>query len=422
MTAASLDSHSTGIVGTRWRQLLWGIVCILAIANLQYGWTLFIKPIDQKYHWGPAAIQVAFWIFVTTETWVSALGVGRLLDRLGPKLSCISGPLVAAAWVICSFADSLLLFYFAAWLSGLGVGLVFAAAFGNAVKWFPDRRGLAAGLTAAGFNGAVAWFLEKVIQSHGYEAAFLWFGIVQGGVILAIALLLRAPRPNEIAALPSPQAVQAPRDYTFREVVTSQPFLLMFAMFAMVGAGGLMVGAQLGPVVADLGIANESASIFGLTLPVLSFSLLLTGVSNAASRPIFGWFYDRIGRAWAMFIAFFLQGVALVGQIMFASTPWLFVSFAGLVFFAWGQIFALFPAACTDIFGSKYATRNYGGLYTAKSVAAAMIPLSNVLTNATGSWTCAFVIAAGLSFVAAFLVLALEPARRRLLARSSVTP
>jgi OFA family oxalate/formate antiporter-like MFS transporter len=196
----------------------------------------------------------------------------------------------------------------------------------------------------------------------------------------------------------------------------------MFAMFAMVGAGGLMVGAQLGPVVADLGIANESASIFGLTLPVLSFSLLLTGVSNAASRPIFGWFYDRIGRAWAMFIAFFLQGVALVGQIMFASTPWLFVSFAGLVFFAWGQIFALFPAACTDIFGSKYATRNYGGLYTAKSVAAAMIPLSNVLTNATGSWTCAFVIAAGLSFVAAFLVLALEPARRRLLARSSVTP
>jgi OFA family oxalate/formate antiporter-like MFS transporter len=359
---------------------------------------------------------------VTTETWVSALGVGRLLDRLGPKLSCISGPLVAAAWVICSFADSLLLFYFAAWLSGLGVGLVFAAAFGNAVKWFPDRRGLAAGLTAAGFNGAVAWFLEKVIQSHGYEAAFLWFGIVQGGVILAIALLLRAPRPNEIAALPSPQAVQAPRDYTFREVVTSQPFLLMFAMFAMVGAGGLMVGAQLGPVVADLGIANESASIFGLTLPVLSFSLLLTGVSNAASRPIFGWFYDRIGRAWAMFIAFFLQGVALVGQIMFASTPWLFVSFAGLVFFAWGQIFALFPAACTDIFGSKYATRNYGGLYTAKSVAAAMIPLSNVLTNATGSWTCAFVIAAGLSFVAAFLVLALEPARRRLLARSSVTP
>jgi MFS transporter, OFA family, oxalate/formate antiporter len=418
MTAASLDSHLTSVVGTRWRQLIWGIICILAIANLQYGWTLFIKPIDEKYHWGPAAIQVAFWIFVTTETWVSALGVGRLLDRLGPKLSCVSGPLVAAAWAICSYADSLLLFYFAAWLSGLGVGLVFAAAFGNAVKWFPDRRGLAAGLTAAGFNGAVAWLLDKVIQSHGYEAAFLWFGLVQGGVILLIASLLRAPRPSEIAALASPQAPQAPRDFTLREVVTSLPFLLMFAMFAMVGAGGLMVGAQLGPVVADLGIANEPATILGLTLPVLSFSLLVTGISNAASRPIFGWFYDRIGRAWAMFVAFFLQGVVLLGQITFASTPWLFVVFAGLVLFAWGQIFALFPAACTDIFGSKNAIRNYGCLYTAKSLAAAIIPLSNVLTTTTGGWTSAFVIAAGLSFVAAFLVPALEPAHRRLIAKS----
>jgi OFA family oxalate/formate antiporter-like MFS transporter len=300
------------------------------------------------------------------------------------------------------------------------VGLVFAASFGNAVKWFPDRRGLAAGLTAAGFNGAVAWPLERVIQSYGYEAAFLWFGILQGAVILVVASLLRAPRSSEVTALPASQAVQTPRDFTLREVVTSLPFLLMFAMFAMVGAGGLMVGAQLGPVVADFGLANQPASILGLTLPVLSFSLLVTGVSNAASRPIFGWFYDRIGRAWAMFVAFFLQGVALLGQITFASTPLLFVVFAGLVLFAWGQIFALFPAACTDIFGSKNATRNYGCLYTAKSVAAAMIPLSNVLTSATGGWTCAFVVAAGLSFVAAFLVLALEPAHRRLIAKDSV--
>src|ERR1700674_4893234 len=133
---------------TRWVQLVVGIICMSMIANLQYGWTLFVPPIDEKYHWGRAAIQVAFTIFVLTETWLVPVE-GYLVDRIGPRVMiCGSGILVAIAWVINSLADSLFLLYVGAAIGGIGAGIIYGASVGNALKWFPDRRGLAAGLTA----------------------------------------------------------------------------------------------------------------------------------------------------------------------------------------------------------------------------------------------------------------------------------
>ena len=131
---------------TRWVQLALGIICTVMLANLQYGWTLFINPMDQKYHWGRAAIQVAFTIFIVTETWLQPVG-GYLIDRFGPRaMVCGSGALVAIAWMINSVADSLALLYLGAVIAGLGVGPIFGATVGNALRWFPDRRGLATGL------------------------------------------------------------------------------------------------------------------------------------------------------------------------------------------------------------------------------------------------------------------------------------
>src|SRR6266568_8860740 len=200
--AAGASARPLASEATRWGQLVFGIICMVMIANLQYGWTLFIDPIDQKHHWGRAAIQVAFTIYIVTETWAAPVG-GYLIDRFGPRVMvCGSGALVATAWAINSVADSLTLFYVAAVVAGLGAGPIFGATVGNALKWFPDRRGLAAGLTSAGFGAGSALTvipLANMIQASGYEAAYLWFGLGQGIVVMVVALMLRAPQSGEVS-------------------------------------------------------------------------------------------------------------------------------------------------------------------------------------------------------------------------------
>ena len=206
-------------------QLLVGIVCMVMIANLQYGWTLFVNPIDQKYHWGRAAIQVAFTIFVLTETWLVPIE-GWLVDRFGPKIVVlVGGVLVGIAWAINSVADALWTLYIAAAIGGIGAGAVYGTCVGNALKWFPDRRGLAAGLTAAGFGAGSALTIipiQGMIQSSGYEATFLWFGIGQGVVVVVLSLLLRAPQPGEAPA--STRVQQSARDYTPIEMLRTPIF------------------------------------------------------------------------------------------------------------------------------------------------------------------------------------------------------
>jgi MFS transporter, OFA family, oxalate/formate antiporter len=396
---------------------------MVTIANLQYGWTLFINPIEEKYHWGRAAIQVAFTIFIVTETWLQPIG-GYLIDRFGPRVMvCAGGALVATAWVINSVADSLTLLYVAAIITGVGASPIFGATVGNALKWFPDRRGLAAGLTAAGFGAGSALTvvpLANMIQSRGYEAAYLWFGLGQGFVVMVVALLLRAPRPAEVVALAPALVQQSWRDYRPTAVLKSVPFWLMYAMFVMVGASGLMATAQLAPVARDFAIDTVAVSMLGVTMPALSFALSIGLVLNGLSRPFFGWVSDHIGRENTMFIAFLMEGIGIYALLSFASSPTLFVLLAGLVYFAWGEIFALFPATCTDIYGRRFATANYGMLYTAKGTAALLVPLANVLTTATGSWTIVFVVASVLNLVAATLALAaLKPMRIRAMAKES---
>jgi MFS transporter, OFA family, oxalate/formate antiporter len=421
-TVAAGSATSERAVWTRWGQLIFGIICMVMIANLQYGWTLFVNPIDQKYHWGRAAIQVAFTIFVLTETWLVPLE-GYLIDRFGPRLMVFgSGFLVAIAWVLNSYASSIWMLYVAAAIGGVGAGVIYGASVGNALKWFPDRRGLAAGLTAAGFGAGSALTVAPIanmIHSSGYEQAFLWFGLGQGLIVVIFSLFLRAPQPGEVAG-PAAAAVQQTRqDRAPIEVLKSPPFWVMYMMFVMVGAGGLMATAQLAPIAKDFKIADVPVSILGLTWPALTFALSIDRVLNGFTRPFFGWVSDNIGRENTMFIAFMLEGIGIYALLQFATDPLMFVLLSGIVFFAWGEIYSLFPAMCTDIYGKKFATTNYGMLYTAKGTAALLVPLGNVLYDATGkSWTAVFIVAAILNIIAAVMALGvLRPLRMREMAK-----
>jgi OFA family oxalate/formate antiporter-like MFS transporter len=409
----------------RWLQLSIGIICMVMIANLQYGWTLFVGPLDQKYHWGRAAIQVAFSIFVLTETWLVPIE-GWFVDRFGPKIVvAVGGTLVAVAWVINGFADSLTLLYIAAAIGGIGSGAVYGTCVGNALKWFPDRRGLAAGLTAAGFGAGSAFTvipIQNMIQSSGYESTFIGFGLGQGLVVFALSWFLRRPTARQETAA-NPKRRQTTRSYAPLEMLRTPVFYVLYAMFVMVATGGLIATAQLALIASDFQIAKSNVSLIGITLPALTFALSIDRILNGLTRPFFGWISDHIGRENTMFIAFGLEALGIWALSGVGQNPVLFVVLSGLVFFAWGEIYSLFPSTCTDSFGSKYATTNAGLLYTAKGSAALLVPFANVINTATGSWHLVFVIAASLNAAAAIMALVvLKPLRESQNAKTPLGP
>jgi OFA family oxalate/formate antiporter-like MFS transporter len=407
----------------RWLQLLFGIICMCMIANLQYGWTLFVNPIAQKHGWALKDIQWAFTIFVVLETWLVPIE-GWFVDRYGPRLVVlVGGALCGIAWVVNAYADTLFMLYVGAAMGGVGAGAVYGTCVGNSLKWFPDRRGLAAGATAAGFGAGSALTVVPIaamIKSSGYEAAFLWFGIGQGVICVAIALFLAAPRKGEVPEVVN-LASQSRRQYTPGEMLKSPIFYVMYAMFVMMAAGGLMATAQLAPIAKDFKVADVPVSILGITMAALPLALSIDRVLNGLTRPFFGWVSDRIGRENTMFIAFGLEAVGIWMMSLYGSHPVAFVILTGLVFFAWGEIYSLFPATCGDTYGSKYAATNAGLLYTAKGTASLLVPYANVLTLATGSWHAVFITASILNVIAAVLALfVLKPMRIAHAARSTL--
>jgi len=395
-------------------QLIIGIVCMVMIANLQYGWTLFVGPIGDKFHWTKAAIQVTFTIFVVFQTWLVP-AEGYLVDRFGPRWMIVGGGVLCGlAWVSNSFASSLVAFYVAAALGGLGAGAVYGTCIGNAAKWFPGRRGLAAGLTAAGFGLGSALTIipiANMIKTQGYQQAFLTFGMLQGIAVVVVGMLVMAPTSRFLASAPRLAPGASRYQAQPLTMLKTSVFWVMYLMFVMMAAGGLMATAQLAPIARDLHVEKVPVSLIGLTLPALTFALSLDRILNGLSRPLFGWVSDRIGREPTMFIAFLLQGLAIIALAIFGTDPTSFVILSGLVFFAWGEIYSLFPATVTDTFGAAYATTNTGLMYTAKGTAALLVPLANVVA-VKGDWYPVFMAAAALNILAALMAVAvLRPLR-----------
>jgi OFA family oxalate/formate antiporter-like MFS transporter len=412
---AITSQAGTSPLGNPWVQLIIGVTCMVMIANLQYGWTLFVGPIDAKYHWGRASIQVAFTIFVVLETWLVPVE-GYLVDRFGPRwITVIGGALCGIAWSINSVADSLPMLYFAAALGGIGAGGVYGTCIGNALRWFPGKRGLAAGLTAAGFGAGSALTIVPIanmIKVSGYQHTFLTFGLMQGIVVVVLGFLILAP-PASLMMAPAKLAPGASHlQAKPSEMVKTPVFWVMYAMFVMMATGGLMAVAQLAPIAKDFKVADVPVSLIGLTLPALTFALTIDRILNGLCRPFFGWVSDNIGRENTMFIAFTLEGVGILALANLGTNPMMFVILSGVVFFGWGEIYSLFPATVSDTFGTKFATANAGLMYTAKGTAALLVPYANVLSAKSGSWHLVFMLAAALNLVAAAMsILVLKPMR-----------
>jgi MFS transporter, OFA family, oxalate/formate antiporter len=401
----------------RWVQLTMGVICMAMVANLQYGWTLFVNPMDAKHHWGKVAIQFAFTLFVLIETWLVPFEA-YLADRYGPGPLVMAGAfLIAASWIVYARAESLVGLYTGAAIGGIGTGLVYGTCIGNAVKWFQNRRGLAAGLTAAGFGAGAALTvipLSNSLEANGYETTLIRFALIQGGVVLLAALMLAKPPEGVAVRRTNPRLLQTTLDTPPLKTLASPVFWAMYVAFVLVAASGLMATAQLAPIANGFQIAKHSVTLLAVTMPALTFALSLNNLMNGLGRPLFGFVSDLIGRENAMVLTFTMGGVFILALNRYGNDPVLFVILAALIFFSWGDIYSIFPALTSDQFGRKYASTNYGLLYTAKGCASFFVPIGGYLAARTGSWTLTLEIAAGADIVAALLMLfVIRPLRTR---------
>jgi len=408
----------------RWWQLIVGVACMVMIANLQYGWTFFVDPIVKNFGWTRAEVQYAFTLFVLAETWLVPVE-GWFVDLFGPRLVVLVGGVLAGlGWVIDAYASSLLVLYVGMAIAGIGAGAVYGTCVGNAVKWFGDRRGLAAGLTAAGFGGGSMFTvvpITNMIKSadYGFANTFLYFGIGQGLAIIVLAWFLVAPAKGEVKTAPFVER-QSRREYAPRQAVSTAIFWVMYVMFVLVGAGGLMITANLNPIGNDFGI-SDVVVLWGMT--AVQIAAQLDRALNGLTRPFFGWVSDHLGRENTMFIAFGLETVGIWALMTFGHSPIAFAVLTGLVFFAWGEIYSLFPSTCTDCFGTQFATTNAGLLYTAKGTAALLTPQANKLAAYMGNWDMVFILAVAMNAIAAIMALAvLKPLRTAWINRSRLQP
>ena len=405
----------------RWVQLVLGILCMATVANLQYGWTLFVQPMQDKWGWTRTSIQLAFTIFIFFETWLVPVE-GWCADKFGPGPTIIGGAILAAlGWSMHSWADSIPFLYAAAVVSGMGAGAVYGTAVGNAVKWFPDKRGLAAGATAAGFGAGAAVTVIPVanmIQSSGYQQAFLFFGIGQGIVIAICGFFMpKAKLDPSIKAVP--RVITSKMEFTPTQILREPIFWLIYVCFVGVASGGIMATASFGPVSKDYGLANIPVTLFGLTLPLLTMAMSVDNICNGATRPLCGYISDRIGRENTMLVVFGCEGLSLLGLMMWGRTPWGFMIFAALTFAFWGEIFSLFPSMCADTFGAKNAAGNAGTLYTAKGTSSLLVPFAAAL-SAGGNWDRVFILSACIAFTCSFLAFfVLKPWRRRFITENN---
>ncbi|QCR38557.1 oxalate/formate MFS antiporter [Nissabacter sp. SGAir0207] len=414
MTALSLPVQVAP--RTKWLQLLLGLVCMAAISSPQYVWTLLTKPLAAQLNVPLAELQVTFSLLIILQTFFSPFQ-GRLIDRFGPRLLISIGTLLAGlSWVLTAQVASLPMLYLVyGGLGGLGTGIVYVGVVGLMVRWFPQRRGFAAGMVAAGYGmGAIitTFPISQSLAAHGLTQTLWLFGLAFAAVGFLASQGLRLP-PAEAEQGSGLEGVPQQRQFAPREMLRQPLFWLMFLMMTMMSTSGLMVTSQMAIFAQDFGMTG--VTVFGLA--ALPLAMTIDRFTNGLTRPLCGYISDRIGREKMMFWAFALEGVAMTLWLMCRHDPVLFVLLSGLVFFGWGEIFSLFPSTLTDTFGTRHATSNYGWLYMAQGVGSIFGgPLAALIYQRSGGWDIVFGCAISLDFITAALAMwVLKPWRARFL-------
>lgn len=419
MADYALAGEGAKAAPSRWPQLFWGFVAMMAIASPQYVWTLFTGHLTQSLQSSLAEVQITFSILIVLQTFLSPLQ-GYLIEKIGPRiLLSVGAVLTGVSWVATAYIDSLWGLYFTyGFLGGVGTGVIYVGVVGLMVQWFPDRRGLATGVVSAGYGvGAIlttfpiAWSLE----SAGFERTLITYGIVIG--ILGFVAAQGMRRPPVLTAAPTPAtqsgvaSSMSQRNFTSREMLRNPIFYVLFVMMTLMSTTGLMVISQMGSFARDIGVAD--AVVWGLA--ALPFALTVDRIMNGFSRPFFGWVSDKVGRENTMGCVFIAEGFAILIWFQLADNPLAFVFLSGLVFFAWGEIFSIFPSTLTDTFGPKHATMNYGFLYMAQGVGAILgAPVAAWMLSITQSWATVFGVVIVMDIVAGLMaLLILKPMRRR---------
>ena len=402
----------------RWVRLAAAMVGMMMIANLQYSWSLFVKPLIGANHWKLSEVQWAFTFFIAAETWFMPC-TGWMVDKIGVRwFVSVAGLFCGIGWATLGSVHSLSALYIFYTMAGLGAAMVYCGSVGIGIRWFPDKRGLAAGLITASFGGGAAFFvamIAHVIQTAGYRTAFLYTGIGQGLIIILAAQFLKNPAPG-MAPVPKPSAKVKTRtheQFNTMEMLATPQFYVLYAMMLMMGVGGLMVTAQLAPL----------ADSFKISRAALTLAVTMNPVANGISRISWGWVSDHLGRTNSMIIAFLLQAICLASVMSFGrSSDTAFVVSMALVIFTWGEIYSLFPSACADFFGAANVSSNYGFLYSSKGVASIIGGgIAALIFEKTGSWSAVFYGSAALALFSTLLAIGLTrmPLPRR---RVQTTP
>ncbi len=386
--------------GLRVWYLILAVLVMCMISGVQYSWTLYARPMQGVLGVSLAVVQVSFTLSQVIQS-VSQPGGGYFVDRLGPKLPLIvGGAMVGAGWIGMGFATNVPMLYILYTLSGAGVGICYGIAINTANRWWPDRRGMASGFTAAGYGLGVLPFLPLITTvihdpDMGVQAALKITGVIMGALIILIAFFIRFPG----GAKPK-KPVPTEKDFRTGEMLRTKHFWLCWLSFFSVNFGFLFLVANSAPFGRSMGIVAGTMAI----------CVLMQNLFNGGCRPFWGAVSDRIGRYKTLSIMFGVNAVAmfLFGHVASMGVVF-FIIMLAVAFFTAGGSYALFPAINQDLFGTAFSAQNYGCFWAAKAVASIFGGGIGAAVATNLGWVVAFSISGVMSTLAFIIMTFIVP-------------